>query len=427
MIVDDFEKMIENNKGCFTDDEMGLFKDSIRCFHAAIFRPAYILAYQGMMIYFRRMIQTAKMPSGYDAGKWKGVQTRLANDREWEEEVNNAIRTQPDSKKTPPTIAILCMTDSLRKDFDFWRNRRNDCAHYKEYVINDSHVLAFYSFLAQYLLKISVEGGMMTLLNEFKDACDITKTSPKASLQPFVDKILSMVNPDEMNDFFSYLEEYMGFRLSGRYEELMANIIKGGNEDLKKYAVSFVRSDKDVQASLIENYPELVGHLVEKSEVREFWMKTLRNCRNRVAVLGNMMMVGLIDPAEKEESINKIIQYSYDNNEGMGDVSDEVLLKLKAEGFFSALKAKYFNSAYTSHNARECGKFKYNFFYGCVAYLPIDKEWIEILVCIFSQADYPTVWLDMYKEYYLGNSEYKDRFDKVVKENSIKLPDCMIV
>lgn len=427
MIVDDFKKMIENNKGCFSDDEMGLFNDSIRCFHAAIFRPAYILAYQGMMIYFRRMIQTAKMPNGYDIGKWTGVQTRLVNDKEWEEEVNNAIRTQPDPKKTPPTIAILCMSESLRKDFDFWRNRRNDCAHYKEYVINDSHVLAFYSFLTQYLLKISVEGGMMTLLNEFKDATDSTKTSPNASLQPLVDKILSMVNPDEMNEFFRLLDGYMGFSFCNRYEEVMSRIIKGGNEDLKKYAVCFVRSNNNVQASLINNFPELVGHLVEKSEVREYWMKTLKNCRNRVAVLGNMMMAGLIDPSEIEEAINKIIQYSYDNNEGMGDVSDEVLLKLKVEGFFSALKAKYFNSDYTQNNARECGKFKYSFFYGYVAYLPIDKEWVEVLVSIFSQADYPTVWLDMYKEYYLGKSEYKVQFDKVVSENGITLPDCLIV
>ena len=55
MIVDDFQKLIENNEGSFTDDELGLFKDSVRCFHAGIFRPAYILAYQGMMIYFRRL------------------------------------------------------------------------------------------------------------------------------------------------------------------------------------------------------------------------------------------------------------------------------------------------------------------------------------------------------------------------------------
>ena len=425
MIVDDFQKLIENNKGSFTDDELGLFKDSVRCFHAGIYRPAYILAYQGMMIYFRRLIQSAKMPSGYDTGKWTGVQKRLTKDKEWEEEVNNAIRTQPDPKATPPVIPILCMSDSLRMDFDYWRNRRNDCAHYKEYNINDSHVLSFYSFLTQYLLKISVEGGMMTLLNEFKDACDTSKTSPKKSLQPLVDKILSMVNPDEMNDFFAALDGAMGYRFNGRYEKTLANIIRGGNEELKGYAVKFVRSDKGTKKELVNRYPDLVGHVVGKTEAREFWMKFLGCVRNRVAVLARMIMVGLIDPSEQDEAIRKVIDHSFDNNEGMGEVSDEEMMTLKAAGFFDALKEEYFNSDYTSRNAYNCGRNKYDFFYGYAAYLPVDKEWIEVLVDIFSQADYPTVWRDIYKQQFLEKDEYKAKFDKVVSENGIKIPQCL--
>lgn len=425
MIVDDFQKQIENNASSFTDDEMGLFKDSIRCFHAAIYRPAYIMAYQAMMVYFRRLIQAAKMPKGFDAIKWKTMQLNLAKDKEWEEEVNNAIRKQANPKATPPEVPILVMTDALRKDFDFWRNRRNDCAHYKEYVINDSHVLAFYSFLSQYLMKISVEGGMNTLLNEFKDACDPTKTSPKASLQPLVDKILSMVNPDEMNDFFDYLEGVMGYRLSERYTCLLADIIKGGNEVLKAYVVNYVRSDKDTMNGLINKYPDLVGHLVERTEVREYWMKHLKKVRNRVAVLARMIMVGLIVKDEIEEAIKKVIDHSYSENEGMGEVSEAELATLNTFGFFNALNEEYFNSNYTSKNAKECGKLKYNFFYGYMAYLPIDKEWVAILAEIFSQVNYPTVWLDILKQNYLNNAEFKAKFEKVASDNAIKLPDCL--
>ncbi len=427
MIIDDFQKLIGNNKNSFTDDELGLFHDSIRCFHAGIFRPSYILAYQGMMIYFRRLLQNAKMPAGYDSGKWTGVQSRLSRDKDWEEEVNNALRTQPDSRSTPPVIALFCMSDSLRKDFDFWRNRRNDCAHYKEYVINDSHVLAFYSFLTQYLMKISVEGGMMTLLNEFKDACDPAKTSPKASLQPLVDKILPMVNPDEMNDFFARLSGAMGGRYLGRYEDTLAGIIKGGNEELKGYAIAFVRSDDSVRKDLINSFPDLVGHLVDKSEAREYWMKYLNNSRNRVAVLARMIMVGLIDSSEHDEAFRKVIDHSFDNNEGMGDVSDEEMSVLDAAGFFIALKEKYFNGKYTSSNAYYCGKYKYDFFYGYMLHSPIDKEWVDVIVDIFSQVNYPTAWRDIFIEHFLKNDAYKANFDSVVAENGISVPDCLKV
>ncbi len=431
MIVDDFQRLVENNKASFTEDEIGLFHDSVRCFHAGIFRPAYIMAYQGMMLYFRRIIQNAKMPTGYDAGKWTGVQKRLAKDKEWEDEVNNSIRTQPDSKSTPPVIAILCMSDSLRKDFDYWRNRRNDCAHYKEYNINDSHVMAFYSFLTQYLLKISVEGGMITLLNEFKDACDTTKNSPKKSLQPLIDKILTMVNPDEMDEFFENLEGVMGYQFNGKYENLLAGIIKGGNEELKRYVVKFVRANKNVMTELINRCPGLVGHLVEKSESREYWMKHLKGngfgTNNRVAILARMIMVGLIPSAEQDEAIRKVISYSFNNNDGMGEVSDDEMFALKSAGFFTVLKEEYFNSDYTSKNAWNCGKNKYDFFYGYASHLPVDKEWVETMCDIFGQADYPTVWRDMYKQYFLEKDEYKAKFDEVVSENGIKVPDCLKV
>lgn len=428
MIVEDFQKFVENNRASFTDDEIGLFRDSVRCFHAGIFRPAYIMAYQSMMIYFRRLIQNEDMPAGFDAVKWKKMQVNLAKDKEWEEEVNNAIRKKANAKAAPPEVPVLAMNDSLRLDFDYWRNRRNDCAHYKEYRINDSHVLSFYSFLTQYLLKLSVEGGKATLLKEFKDACDVTKTSPKKSLQPLIDKILVMVSPEEMDDFFAELDGVMGYRFTGRYENTLASIIKSGNEKLKEYVIKFVRSDKRFKAEFINDHPDIVGYIVDKSESREFWMKYLARCRNRVAILARMLMVGLIDPDEKDEAVRKVLEHSFNNNDGMGTVSEDEQLILNSNGFFDALKEEYFNGDYTSKNVVLCGREKYDFFYGYIAHMPVNKELADMLVDIFSRPDYPYVWSNIFKEHQLeADAAYKAKFDKVVSENGITLPSCLKV
>lgn len=428
MIVEDFQKFVENNRASFTDDEIGLFRDSVRCFHAGIFRPAYIMAYQSMMIYFRRLIQNEDMPAGFDAVKWKKMQVNLAKDKEWEEEVNNAIRKKANAKAAPPEVPVLAMNDSLRLDFDYWRNRRNDSAHYKEYRINDSYVLSFYSFLTQYLLKISVEGGKATLLKEFKDACDVTKTSPKKSLQPLIDKILVMVSPEEMDDFFAELDGVMGYRFTGRYENTLASIIKSGNEKLKEYVIKFVRSDKRFKAEFINDHPDIVGYIVDKPESREFWMKYLARCRNRVAILSRMLMVGLIDPDEKDEAVRKVLEHSFNNNDGMGTVSEDEQLILNSNGFFDALKEEYFNGDYTSKNVVLCGREKYDFFYGYIAHMPVNKELADMLVDIFSRPDYPYVWSNIFKEHLLeADAAYKAKFDKVVSENGITLPSCLKV
>ena len=42
-----------------------------------------------------------------------------------------------------------------------------------------------------------------------------------------------------------------------------------------------------------------------------------------------------------------------------------------------------------------------------------------------SQADYPTVWRDIYKQQFLEKDEYKAKFDKVLSENGIKIPQCL--
>lgn len=428
MIVEDFQKFVENNRASFTDDEIGLFRDSVRCFHAGIFRPAYIMAYQSMMIYFRRLIQNENKPAGFDTGKWKKMQANLAKDKEWEEEVNNAIRKKANAKAAPPEVPVLAMNDSLRLDFDYWRNRRNDSAHYKEYRINDSHVLSFYSFLTQYLLKISVEGGKATLLKEFKDACDVTKTSPKKSLQPLIDKILVMVSPEEMDDFFAELDDVMGYRFTGKYENMLASIIKSGNEELKGYVIKFVRSEDRFKAEFINDHPDMVGYLVDKSESREFWMKYLEGCRNRVAILARMLMVGLIDPDEKDEAVRKVLEHSFNNNDGMGTVSEDEQSILNSNGFFDALKGEYFNGDYTSKNAVLCGRDKYDFFYGYIAHMPVNKELADMLVDIFSRPDYPYVWLNIFKERLLeADAAYKAKFVKVVSENGITLPSCLKV
>lgn len=426
MIVDDFNQFIENNKASFTEDEIGLFRDSVRCFHAGIFRPAYIMAYQSMMIYFRRLIQDADMPMGFDEAKWKRIKLNLTKDKDWEEEVNNAIRKKANAKATPPEVPVLSMNDHLRLDFDYWRNRRNDCAHYKEYIINDSHVLAFYSFITQYLLKISVEGAKVTLLREFKDACDPTKTSPNKSLQPLVDKILSMVSPDEMNDFFVELESAMGYRYSGKYENTLASILKSGNEELKGYVIKFLRGDKVFKAEFINSHPDSVGYLIDKTESREFWMKYLAGCRNRVAVLAQMLMVGLIAANEKDEAIRKVLEHSFNLNEGVGEISEAQFSVLASSGLLKCLKEEYFNGDFTSRNAAFCGRDKYNFFYGCIANIPLSKEFVEMLVDIFSRCTYPYVWLDIFIEHFLNvDTEYKAKFDKIVHDNDITLPNCL--
>lgn len=54
------------------------------------------------------------------------------------------------------------------------------------------------------------------------------------------------------------------------------------------------------------------------------------------------------------------------------------------------------------------------------------RPYIDLPIDIFSQANYPYVWANILKEHFLEkDAAYKAEFDKVVRENSITLPECL--
>ena len=145
-----------------------------------------------------------------------------------------------------------------------------------------------------------------------------------------------------------------------------------------------------------------------------------------MAIVSCMIFVGIVKNSEKEEAINKMIDYAFENNEGMGEISDEKLDLLKSEGLLKFLKEKYFNSSFTSKNAMVCGKQKYEFFSGFMYHIPINKEWVEVIVDIFSQPCYPLVWQDIYIKQFLLKADYKAKFDKIVSDNGILVPQNLL-
>lgn len=424
MIINVFKKLIEDNKAMLNEQSSGLFEDSIRCFDASIYRQAYLLAYQGFSQHIRNMVLNAKMPKGYDPNKWKGIQANLKNEKEFDEQVFKCIQQKNCPTGNPPIVAILDMPDTLRDDFSFWRNRRNDCAHYKAYDINASHVLAFYSMLNQYMLTITVEGGMKSLLREFEDAFDPEKTSPKESIQPLVDKILLMVKPSEMKKFFDGLKGITRFRFDAKFYSILEGILSGSNTELKNYVIAYLRRSDDL-VNFLSHYPEEVGQLVAKDEVRPLWYSKLRSCRERFSIVAELISVGLLVEGEMEECLERCIESAYSQNEGMGSISEAKLNQLMKYGLLDCLKTSKLNPDYTSRNARECGQNHYDFFRGFAYSLPLDKYTVEMMLAIFNEACYPTVWCSIYKEAIIEDKERGKQFAKITSDNGLSVPVCL--
>lgn len=424
MIIDDFKTLVEDNKAMLNELTLGLFEDSIRCFDAGIYRQAYMLAYQGFTQYIRSVARNAKKPVGYNQSNWNKVQANLINEKEFDDQVFTCIQQKNCPTGTPPVVAILDMPDTLRSDFTFWRNRRNDCAHYKAYDINASHVLAFFSMLNQYMLKITVEGGKNTLLREFADAFNPAKTSPKSSIQPLVDKILLMVQPTEINDFFDSLQSVIGFHFDAKFYSILEGILSGANTELKKYVIAYLSQSNDL-VDFLSQYPEEVGQLVAKDEVRTLWYSKLGCCRERFLIVAELISVGLLADDDVKECLERCIDNAYSQNDGMGSISEAKINLLIKYGLLDCMKSSKLNPEFTRRHARECGKNHYDFFRGIAYTLPMYKRVVEMMLAIFNQTEYPTVWCSIYKEMLDNDEERCRQFQKIIEDIDLIFPICL--
>ena len=142
----DFEEWITENQSAFDENVYGLFYDSFKCFVDDIDRPAYLLAYQGMMQHIRvTVLQSPSKPTGYTDQEWEnGWLQFLRDDDKWDTIAFKC--TQQLENAAVGKAAVMNIPKEARDKFVFWRQFRNVCAHYKGYDLHKAHTLALYLY-----------------------------------------------------------------------------------------------------------------------------------------------------------------------------------------------------------------------------------------------------------------------------------------
>ena len=197
-----FQKWVSENENNLPKISVNLFKDSLKCFFSEIERPAYLLAYQGVMAYIRDVLMKSAKPLGYTDAEWLKTLKNTQNEDVWDAAVFDLIKKGPTvSGSTITKAAPLNIPDSVRIQFDYWRTQRNVCAHYKVDPFLRAHVEAFYGFISHWLLKISGKGGLAAMIEKLEDFCDPSKTPDNADLNPVIDAIPQYVSPAEYTEF----------------------------------------------------------------------------------------------------------------------------------------------------------------------------------------------------------------------------------
>lgn len=418
-MIQAFEIWLKQNESLLYPDTIGLFKDSLKCFKNDIDRPSYLLAYQGMMVQIRENIKHSKMPEGFPLQEWKDLLKNLNDPNDWDNANYKAV-----VKQNPHLILVI--PDNVRKEFEHWRNLRNVCAHYKEYCFVKAHTLTLYAFIVQYLLNISVEGGMNTLIKDFEVYFDPLKTSPNDSIEPLLDKITSMVQPKEMLSFIAELRKV--FKKAYRFDfyVILKKLYDRTDGNIKECVIEYLQQDEERIQGFIDEYPETVVELVSQKKAYSFAKKNLLMINNWGAVWANMLVGGMIKAKDLDDLHRNLMIYMKEHNKSLYHISESQIDSLYKHGYFKM----FINECLDSNKTQKYEVYQeinYSmYFYSSHFYnIPIDKEFVQAVIYVFSNSKHPIALRNFVTDEYLKEKEIKDKFMLVLKELGEELPKSL--
>lgn len=423
----DFGEWISENKHAMHEDVYGLFNDSYKCYRNDIDRPAYLLAYQGMMQYVRLTVLTASCkPVGFSDSEWnEGWLANLRNDDKWDEIAFKCTQQLANAEKGK--AAVMNIRQEVREKFVFWRQLRNVCAHYKGYDLHKAHTLALYSYIEQYLFTISVEGSQVSLNRQFDDYFNPVLTSAHEDISPLLEKIAPIIHDSEFNTFFVEVRKSCAkyARFTSRFHDFIHEVITKCPLRVKDAAIQYLRSDNDYRDDYLDTYPKDVIHILSGTDcIHEFWYSRLPHSRKKLILLALMLESEMIPTADRDEAMMRCLRNSEDYP-SMTDyigLSKEIIGALANAGYFNLFYEMYFNASFTSTNCRAIC-YKTDFYIGMVRIIPWDRRYVDQLIAIFNEPYFPFTLRDRLRDMYNEDAEYHTAIDNICAKEGLTLPD----
>lgn len=395
-----------------------LFNESVVCYRNGAYRASLIFSYIGFLTIIKETIIKSQRPITFTEPEWNSIISNINNDELWEKEVfDTLIRTRK---------PIFPLTEDLKLQLRFWKDRRNDCAHFKHNEIESHHTEAFWSFIKSNIPKMTVEGGMATLLNKFDEHFDDTKTPVNADFTHLVKEIETSVLTINLNDFFADLKT----RIDGR------RWWYGDSDTLKVYSKILDVADARTQEALVDYlkkeerdikylnvYPDKVNQLnYTVSEIRTIWKTRIYNksiAINPFNIFSGLLRHSLI-PKEQIEEANKEIfgHFSQTDYHKLPERKD--IDTLKANSFFETV----FKIAIVEKDLRDFMwvNSKCDLIISFIENFPLNAQ---IVKCVFemSQRANPSQWLVReLKNSFSNMPDLKIQFHNIATSNSIAIP-----
>lgn len=405
-------------------DARRAFSDSVLCYKAGAYAPALLASYLGWGLALRARLLGARAPEGFSPEHWQKIIGDLRRDDSWDSAVFDATQRQ----KLPQ---IFVVPDELRREVHYWKDRRNDAAHFRDNEIGASHVESFWFFVRSNLPKFAPNGGVADLLARIVRHFDINHTPADQDVATVLESAPDVVAKDGAPAFLDAVAAALthSFSVLGgitmlRTAELARvheALLRRGSPHLLKATVDHLREDMTRLVEVVRLRPDYVAFWAsEPTVIRRLWRETLWSIHGPcLPVLASLLRNGLIPPHEIAEATMHFARGV------QGEVPQAIDVDvLEAAGFFTGVLVVAFEEqeinrfAWGNPNAR------------LVAWLlgrvPLQESFVRVLCAVFASEPYPHGARDAIASLFAGNPARHAEFTATARALGLEPPATLL-
>jgi hypothetical protein len=414
-----FEDWLERATDC-PDEARVAFKEAVVSYKAGAYRAGLVFSYVGMGLWLRIRLLAANQPSGMTPGEWHARQNELRDENKWDPTVFEL--TQQQGTKTLPK-EVFSVDDHLRQEMLYWKNRRNDCAHFKRKEIGASHVEAFWLFLETSIGRWVPNGSKEDLLARIEKHYDLNYTAPGTDVAFLAQAVPHAVPESTRKDFFDALEAQFTHTIGS------ASYYKPGIADFlsvvlrvdaaSRNAVTWLLHRPTLTTMVLRLFP---GHVqlfkTSPDIVRRIWRSELIGNPGVLPVFTGMLRNGAIPQSELSEAIEFIVE----KNTELPSTKEAKMLE--RNGFWVEFRKQAIEK-------REIDSFswanpKASLIAWWVENYPLDSETARVICSTFSGLPFPYSARDALKQLLASNPTKKAELESLAKQENTTIPQELL-
>lgn len=406
----------------FSDDVNMLLNDSVVCYKAGANRASLLFSYLGFLTILKERMLNATRPALFPESRWAAITTNLRNEDSWEKAIFEATQMRESFTNDVPKVksrdAIFAINENLRIQTLYWKDRRNDCAHFKHNAIEGHHVDSFWSFIQSNLPKMTVEGGMQTLKTKILNHFNPILTAHDADYTPLVKEIENATESFKLKEFWEKLltmGEY-DFELGTSRKKIINKSFEISNSKTNEALLEILTEKKYLQKDFLNTYPEkLVYFNLSPQEIRKFWSIEINNMHNPLSIYAVMLRNNMIPKGEIAEANVGII-----SNLRKYEVAPHEHLELESNNFYDAIKESIFESKrleeYLWVNERA------DLIAAILKHYPLDLGVVSRICYVYSLSTNSQWLLERFNNLFLPSADITTRFQTIINQNAIAVP-----